>query len=111
MSFQQVIECLDKLVEYPAIVEYIKNFDSPDGFMYTIETDPIKMRLDKQMNDLLDDGMHSGASWGCMLRMVQAVLNGITTREHILELIREEDAVSHACIDNTPTEGNSNNIQ
>ena len=110
MSFKQVITCLDKLIEYPAIVDYIKHFNSPDGFIYTIETDPIKMRLDKQMNDLLDDGSHSGASWGFMLRMIQAVLNGVTTREHILALIREEeDAVSHACIDNTPTEENNNN--
>ena len=103
MSFQQVIACLDKLVEYPVIVDYIKHFNGPDGFMYTIETDPIKMQLNKQMNDLLDDGSHSGASWGCMMRLVQAVLNGVTTREDILALIREEeDAASH----NTPTEEN-----
>ena len=106
MSFQQVIICLDKLVEYPMIVEYIKSFDGPDGFINTIETDPVKMRLDKQMNDLLDDGSHSGASWGFMMRMIQSVLNGITTREHILALIREEDAACHACIDNRVTEEN-----
>lgn len=92
MSFQQVIACLDKLVEYPVIVDYIKHFNGPDGFMYTIETDPIKMQLNKQMNDLLDDGYHSGASWGYMMRLVQAVLHGVTTREHILERIQEEDA-------------------
>jgi len=92
MSFQPVIECLDKLVEYPAIVEYIKSFNGNMGFMYTVETDPVKLQLNKQTNDLLDDGYHSGASWGWMMRLVQAVLNGVTTRENILEMIKEEDA-------------------
>lgn len=101
MSFQQVIACSDKLVEYPAIVDYIKHFNGSDGFMYTTETDPVKIDLQERMNQLLDDGSHSGASWGCMMRLVQAVLNGVTTREDILERMREEeDAASH----NTPTE-------
>ena len=102
MSFQQVIVCLDKLAEYPAITDYIKNFDGPAGFMYTIETDPIKMRLDKQMNDLLDDGSHSGASWGFMIRTIQAVLNGTMTRERILEMMKEdEERVNNDSNDNS----------
>ena len=88
MSFKQVIVCLDKLVEFPAIVDYIKNFDGKDGFIYTVETDPIKMQLNSQMMDLLDDGSHSGASWGCMMRVIQSVLNGVTTREYLLDIIR-----------------------
>ena len=92
MSFQQVIVCLDKLVEYPAIVEYIKSFNGEHGFMYTTETDPVKIDLQKRMNQLLDDDTHSGASWGYMMRLIQAVLNGVTTRENILESMRREDA-------------------
>ena len=103
MSFQQVIICLDKLVEYPTIVEYIKSFNGEYGFMYTNETDPVKIDLQERMNQLLDDGSHSGASWGFMLRMIQSVLNGVTTREDILELMREEE---DAACNNTPTEEN-----
>ena len=91
MSLQQVIVCLDKLVEYPAIADYIKNFNEHYGFIYTIESDPDKLQLQQQMHDLLNDGSHSGASWGYMLRLVQAVLNGVTTRENILDKIREYD--------------------
>ena len=90
MSFQQVKRCLDILKEYPAIENYIKEFNGRDGFMYTIETDSNKIELQQKMNKLLDDGSHTGASWGCMLRLIQGILNGTLLYEVFLEKLEEE---------------------
>lgn len=91
MISKQVIIALDILVEYPAIREYIQQFNGNHGFVYTIETEPTKIELKKQMEDLLDDGSHSGASWGEMMRYIQAVLNGVISREDIMKNINKEE--------------------
>ena len=89
---KQTIEALDTLVEYPELSEYIKSFEGDGGFMYTIETDETRKALSNKLGDVLDsNGMHSGASWGCMLRSVQAVLSGHITREKILQDIEIEE--------------------
>ena len=86
-----VISGLDMLQDYPTIKEYIKNFDGAGGFMYTTNTDPhYNAELEKQMFDILNaHEIHSGRSWGCMLRGIQAVLKGTVTRESIEEQIVE----------------------
>lgn len=86
-----VISGLDLLEDYPHIKEYIKNFDGAGGFMYTKNTDPhYNAEIEKQMNNILNaHGMHSGSSWGCMMRGIQAVLNGTYTREFIEQKIVE----------------------
>ena len=86
---QEVYNALDTLREYPAITEYIKSFNGNGGFMYTTETDPDRIAIKKQMEDILDDGHHSGASWGYMMRIVQCVLNGVIT----VEKLQEEDRI------------------
>jgi hypothetical protein len=92
MSNSDVLNALDVLVEYPDLQEYIKKFNHPGGFMYTIETDEKHKRLTKRLDDLLDPyGRHSGASWGCMMRGVQAILNGEWSYEQLLEQAAEED--------------------
>jgi len=91
MSNQCVYKALDILREHNEITEYIKSFDENGGFMYTTEKLPTRMVLKQQMEELLDDGSHSGASWGCMMRTVQAVLNGVVT----VEQLREEDRRSN----------------
>lgn len=92
MSYSQIIESLDILVEYPELMEYIKHFDSPAGFMYTIETDTQRKAYEKRLGELLDSNCnHSGGSWGCMLRGVQAVLNGVWTREQVIEQNEADD--------------------
>lgn len=91
MSSIRVLEALDILIEYPELQDYIKSFDSPRGFMFNVENDPARKRLVKQLDDLLDPcKMHSGASWSYMLRTVQAVLNGVMTREYIINQIEKE---------------------
>jgi hypothetical protein len=85
MSFQQVKRCLDILKEYPAIENYIKEFNGRDGFSFTIETDKNKLYIQRKMNELLDDGSHSGGSWAYMLRTIQAILNGTLPYEEYLE--------------------------
>ena len=86
-----VISGLDMLQDYPDIKEYIKNFDGACGFMDTTNADPhYNAELEKQMSDILDArGIHTGCSWGCMLRGIQAVLKGTVTRESIEEQIVE----------------------
>ena len=98
MALEEVIKCLDILIEYPAISDYIKNFDGEYGFMFTIETDPEKIQLREQMNTVLNYDFHSGASWACMLRMIKQVLNSKITREQIFEMIKidTERAKAHA---------------
>lgn len=87
-----VISGLDLLEDYPHIKEYIKNFDGAGGFMYTTNTDThYNADIEKQMDELLNaDGMHSGSSWGCMMRGIQAVLNGTYTRQCIEQKIIEQ---------------------
>lgn len=86
-----VISGLDVLQYYPDIKEYIKNFDGDGGFTYTTNTDPhYNAEIEKQMLSILNSaGVHSGYSWGCMLRGIQAVLKGSLTRESIEEQIVE----------------------
>uniref|UniRef100_A0A6C0HGI8 Uncharacterized protein n=1 Tax=viral metagenome TaxID=1070528 RepID=A0A6C0HGI8_9ZZZZ len=92
MSLTQVKRCLDILTEYPAIKNYIINFNErPGGFSYTIEKDATKAQLQQQMNTLLDDGSHSGASWSFMLRYIQAILNGTVPYEDFLEDLNNEN--------------------
>jgi hypothetical protein len=93
MTFQQTLNALDILAE-PAnidVVNYIKTFNGDGGFMYTRETDPIRITLKKKMETIIDDTPHSGASWGYMLRVVQAVLNGKYTYEQLVINKKIED--------------------
>ena len=91
MSSICVLNALDILIKYPELQDYIKSFDSPRGFMFNVENDPVRKRLVKQLDDLLDPyKMHSGASWSYMLRTVQSVLKGIITREYIINQIEKE---------------------
>ena len=94
MSYKDILNALDILIEYPDLMEYVKTFDSPKGFMYTRETDINRIKCEKHLSDLLDaNGTHSGASWGGMLRGVQSALNGINTREYfmVMEKMDEEE--------------------
>jgi hypothetical protein len=90
MSHLQILNALDVLIEYPDLMEYIKAFDSPAGFMYTKETDPQRIDYVNRLDELLDAESHSGGSWGCMMRGIQAVLNGLITVEYLEEQSAEE---------------------
>jgi hypothetical protein len=88
-----IIKALDVLVEYPDLQAYIRDFYGYGGFMFTQETEPHRIDCADRLEKLLDsDGMHSGGSWGSMLRGVQAILNGKWTREQVLEAAAEEEA-------------------
>ena len=78
--------------EHTDIIEYIKTFDGERGFMYTIEHDPKRIEISEKMSDLLDShGNHSGASWGYMLRLIQAILLDKVSIEELIE----EDRISN----------------
>ena len=92
MSYRYIIEGLASLESHPDLMEYIKSFDGAGGFMYTIITDPAKKQLENRLSDILDShGMHSGGSWGCMLRGIQAVLCGAVSRAYMIEKMNEEE--------------------
>jgi hypothetical protein len=91
MSLTQVLSGLDILQERKDIMKYIKEFNGNGGFMYSIETDPERIKLKDDMEKLLDDGSHSGASWGWMMRVIQSVLNGNVTREEIIIEINKQE--------------------
>ena len=91
MSHLQILKALDVLIEYPDLMEYIKTFDSPAGFMYTKETDPERREYVTRLDELLDAESHSGGSWGSMLRGIQAVLNGFITVEYLEQEAAEEE--------------------
>lgn len=87
-----IIKALDMLVEYPDLQEYIKGFDGHGGFMFTRETEPHRIDCAVRLEALLDaNGMHSGGSWGCLMRSLQAVLTGVVKREQILATAAEEE--------------------
>lgn len=91
MSLNQVLEAINTLKSYPAISEYIKTFDGNHGFMYTVETEPEKIQIKAQMEQVLDDGSHTGASWGWMMRTIQAFLSGVIKYEDIVKQQEEEN--------------------
>ena len=96
MDRRDVYKALDTLHEYPDIAAYIKSFNGTLGFMYSIETEPERIALKKKMEDILDDGSHSGSSWGGMMRDIQAVLNGVITMEELQEQdrLRQEQYIA-----------------
>lgn len=86
MTLRQTLHALDILAE-PInidIVNYIKTFNGDGGFMYTRETVPERIALQNKMTKVIDDSHHSGASWGYMLRLIQAVLDGKYTYEQLV---------------------------
>lgn len=93
MTLQQVLTALDVLQEYPELREYIKDFDGQYGFTYTIETQPERVQLQKQMEQVLDDDNHSGNSWGYMLRTIQSVFTGVISRDELVERNKAEQIV------------------
>ena len=76
--------------EHHDVMNYIKNFNGSGGFMYNYEEQYAD--ASEKAEQLLDpNGMHSGGSWSCMLRTIQAVLNGETTVEELIEQDRQSD--------------------
>lgn len=91
MSYSSVLNAIDVLVEYPDLQEYIKEFNGYGGFMFTRETDPHRIDCAVRLEALLDSkSMHSGGSWGCLMRSLQAVYNGSLTREELEKKVAAE---------------------
>ncbi len=92
MTYTSIINALVVLAEYPDLEEYVREFYGHGGFMFTRETEPHRMDCAARLETLLDPhGCHTGGSWGCMLRGVQAVLSGIVKRETLEEKAAEEE--------------------
>lgn len=93
MSYSSVLNAIDVLVEYPDLQAYIKEFNGHGGFMFNLnhEIDPQRIAYEIQLEQLLDaNGMHSGGSWGCLMRSLQAVYNGALTREELEKKVAAE---------------------
>ena len=92
MSYRYIVDGLASLESHPDLMEYVKSFNGSGGFMFTVVTDPAKKQLEKRLEDILNsNGMHSGGSWGFMLRGIQAVLCGTYTRDYFIEKMAQEE--------------------
>lgn len=81
----QILAALDLLVEYPDLQNYIKEYEKPRGLMFKMHNADACKSYEAQLENLLNgNGMHSGFSWICLLSGVQAVLNGVFTREELM---------------------------
>ena len=92
MSNSQAIDAIYLLRrgEHQDVMNYIKNFNGNNGFMFNNDKNYADVR--QKTEDLLDSNHgHSGGSWGCMLRTIQAVLNNKITLEQLIE----EDRISN----------------
>ena len=93
MSYSSVLNAIDVLVEYPDLQVYIKEFNGYGGFMFNLnrEIDPQRIAYEIRLEQLLDaKSMHSGGSWGCLMRSLQAVYNGSLTREELEKKVAAE---------------------
>ena len=93
MSYSSVLNAIDVLVEYPDLQEYIKGFNGYGGFMFNLnrEADPQRIAYEIRLEQLLDaKGMHSGCSWGCLMRSLKAVYTGALTREEVEKEVASE---------------------
>ena len=93
MSYSSVLNAMDVLVEYPELQEYIKEFNGYGGFMFNLnrEIDPQRIAYEIRLEQLLDaKSMHSGGSWGCLMRSLQAVYKGALTREELEKKVGAE---------------------
>jgi len=93
MTLSQTLYAIDTLNNpiYAHIVEYIKSFNNNEGFMFTKETDPNRIAIKKQMEDLLDDGLHSGRSWSSMMRTIQDFYKGVCTYEELVIMKNKQE--------------------
>jgi hypothetical protein len=92
MLARQILVCLDILQAHEDVANYIKEFNGEHGFMFSRETDPVKRALNEKMEELLDDGSHSGASWGCLLRNIQAFFAGLISKDELQVMAAAEQA-------------------
>ncbi len=74
------------------IMNYIKN---PKSNIFGIETEPDLLAIQNKMNNLLDDGRHSGGSWCFTLSIVKAILRGTYSEEELLEAKRREEQMMY----------------
>ena len=91
--FQMSLNGIDKLYqkENHDVLEYIKSFDNDGGFMFNTEITTERISIKNKMEELLDDGSHSGASFSCMMRIIQSVLTGVNTCQDLLKKIEEDE--------------------
>ena len=88
-NYQEILKDLDRLYPNPDIIEYIKTFNGDPGFMRVKETNPERISLQKKMSEVLNEKRHSGSSWGWALRIIQDVVNGVKTKQTILDAIAD----------------------
>jgi predicted metallopeptidase len=86
---RELLKDVDRLYSHPDIVEYIKSFKGDPGFMHVKETKPERISLQEKMSVVLDENRHSGSSWGWALRIIQDIVNGVKTKQTILDAIAD----------------------
>ncbi len=90
MTFRQCVIALDTIAWYPALIDYVKTYEQP--FVYTVEIDPRRQTLGKQLNDLLNpDGRHSDASWMYLIYILREVYKGNITYEEVVDEMNNDE--------------------
>ena len=84
---QYALEAIDRVKEYPHIVEYIRSFDNDGGYTYKNDDEERERKILKQeMDDILDNGKHTGPStWEYMTTLVRLVLSEDLTCEDLIK--------------------------
>jgi hypothetical protein len=84
---QYALDAIDRVKEYPHIVEYIRSFDKEGGYTYKNDDEERERKiLKKQMDDILDNGKHTGPStWEYMTTLVRLVLSEDLTCEDLIK--------------------------
>ena len=78
-SYELVKQALTYINEYPDCVEFVKNFNEPTGFMWSLDE-----RLFK-MFDGINNVNHSPTSFALTLRVCQNIYRGQLTLEEYKE--------------------------
>ena len=84
---QYALDAIDRVKEYPHIVEYIRSFDKDGGYTYKNDDEERERKILKQeMDDILDNGKHTGPStWEYMTTLVRLVLSEDLTCEDLIK--------------------------
>lgn len=69
-SYKMVIQTLDYLYKYPELIEFVKNFNEENGFMWSRDE-----RIFKIFNGINNEN-HSPTSFALTLRLCQNIYKG-----------------------------------
>jgi hypothetical protein len=89
-SYELVEQALNYINEFPDFVEFVKNFNEPTGFMWSLD-----QRI-FTIFDAIHNVNHSPTSFALTLRVCQNIYRGQLTLEQYKGLLDEQEQHAHA---------------